>query len=59
MQIDLSGRNARNDQRADDAGAALPGAEGVLVGDLSTLAGMRSVAEQAAGERRTTCRSGR
>lgn len=39
--------HARNDQRADDARAALPGAEDVLVGDVSTLAGMRSVAEQA------------
>jgi NAD(P)-dependent dehydrogenase (short-subunit alcohol dehydrogenase family) len=39
--------HTRNDQRADDARAALPAAEAVLVGDLSTLAGMRSVAEQA------------
>ena len=39
--------HARNDRRADDARAALPDAAGVLVGDLSTLAGMRAVAEQA------------
>ena len=39
--------HARDDRRADDARAALPGAEDVLVGDLSTLAGMRAVADQA------------
>jgi NAD(P)-dependent dehydrogenase (short-subunit alcohol dehydrogenase family) len=39
--------HARNPRRADDARAALPAAEGVVVGDLSSLAGMRSVAEQA------------
>ena len=39
--------HARNDARADDARAALPAAEGVLVGDLSTIAGMRAVAGQA------------
>jgi hypothetical protein len=32
--------HARYASRADDARAALPGAEGVVVGDLSTLAGM-------------------
>jgi NAD(P)-dependent dehydrogenase (short-subunit alcohol dehydrogenase family) len=39
--------HARNHRRADDARAALPGASGVLVGDLSELAGVRAVAEQA------------
>jgi NAD(P)-dependent dehydrogenase (short-subunit alcohol dehydrogenase family) len=39
--------HARNDSRADDARAALPEAAGVVVGDLTDLAGMRSVAEQA------------
>ncbi|QXG74462.1 SDR family NAD(P)-dependent oxidoreductase [Modestobacter sp. L9-4] len=39
--------HARTDARADDARAALPAAEGVLVGDLSTLAGVRAVAGQA------------
>jgi NAD(P)-dependent dehydrogenase (short-subunit alcohol dehydrogenase family) len=39
--------HARNTQRADDAHAALPAASGVLVGDLSAIAGMRTVAEQA------------
>src|SRR4051794_4938687 len=39
--------HARNAGRADDARAALPEAEGVVVGDLTDLAGMRSVAEQA------------
>ena len=39
--------HARNVERADDARSALPAAEDVLVGDLSTLAGMRTVAEQA------------
>ena len=33
--------------RAEDARAALPAAEGVVVGDLSTMAGMRQVADQA------------
>jgi NAD(P)-dependent dehydrogenase (short-subunit alcohol dehydrogenase family) len=37
----------RNASRADDARAALPAAEAVVVGDLTDLAGMRSVAEQA------------
>jgi NAD(P)-dependent dehydrogenase (short-subunit alcohol dehydrogenase family) len=39
--------HARNETRADDARAALPAAEGVLVGDLSSIAGMRAVAGQA------------
>ena len=39
--------HARNDGRAADALAALPEAEGVLVADVSTLAGMRAAAEQA------------
>lgn len=39
--------HARNPGRADDARAALPGAQDVLVGDLSTLAGMHTVSEQA------------
>ncbi|MGY1845174.1 SDR family NAD(P)-dependent oxidoreductase [Modestobacter sp. SYSU DS0875] len=39
--------HARNESRAADARAALPAAEAVVVGDLSTLAGMRSVADQA------------
>ena len=39
--------HARNDARADDARSNLPQAEGVLVGDLSSIAGMRAVAEQA------------
>jgi NAD(P)-dependent dehydrogenase (short-subunit alcohol dehydrogenase family) len=38
--------HARNASRADDDRAALPGAEGVVVGDLSTLAGMRAVARR-------------
>lgn len=39
--------HARNEVRADDARRALPAVQDVLVGDVSTLAGMRSVAEQA------------
>jgi NAD(P)-dependent dehydrogenase (short-subunit alcohol dehydrogenase family) len=35
--------HARNEHRAQDARAALPDAEGVLVGDLSSLAGMHAV----------------
>jgi NAD(P)-dependent dehydrogenase (short-subunit alcohol dehydrogenase family) len=38
--------HARNEQRADDLKAALPKASAVLIGDLSTLAGMSYVAEQ-------------
>ncbi len=39
--------HARSEARAEDARAALPGAGAVLVGDLSTLAAMRDVADQA------------
>jgi NAD(P)-dependent dehydrogenase (short-subunit alcohol dehydrogenase family) len=39
--------HARNDARAKDAHGALPDAEQIVVGDLSALAGVRSVAEQA------------
>jgi NAD(P)-dependent dehydrogenase (short-subunit alcohol dehydrogenase family) len=39
--------HARNQTRADDTRAALPQADGVVIGDLSNLAGMRQVAEQA------------
>ncbi len=39
--------HARSETRAEDARAALPQAEAVLVGDLSTLAAMQGVAEQA------------
>jgi NAD(P)-dependent dehydrogenase (short-subunit alcohol dehydrogenase family) len=36
--------HARNDRRAGDARQALPSAEAVVVGDLTTIAGMRQVA---------------
>lgn len=39
--------HARNEVRAQAAQASAPGAEAVVVGDLSTLAGMRQAAEQA------------
>ncbi len=39
--------HARNDARAADARAALPACEAVVVGDVSTLGGMRAVAQQA------------
>jgi NAD(P)-dependent dehydrogenase (short-subunit alcohol dehydrogenase family) len=39
--------HARNDARAAQARAVLPGAEHVVVGDLSTIAGTRRVAEEA------------
>ena len=39
--------HARNDQRAADTRAALPEAEGVVIGDLQSVAGIRSVAVQA------------
>lgn len=39
--------HARNETRADDARAALGGAEAVVVGDLADLAAVRDVAEQA------------
>ncbi len=38
--------HARDPSRADDARAALPEAEAVVIGDVSTIAAMRSVAEQ-------------
>jgi len=39
--------HARNESRAADALRALPGAAAVVVGDLTTVAGMRQVAEDA------------
>jgi len=39
--------HARNEQRAADVSARLPTAAGVLIGDLSSIEAMRSVAEQA------------
>ena len=36
--------HARNEQRADEARAAVPGAAEVVVGDLSTMAGAEAVA---------------
>lgn len=39
--------HARDERRATEARAALPQTEGVVVGNVSTLAGMREVAEQA------------
>jgi NAD(P)-dependent dehydrogenase (short-subunit alcohol dehydrogenase family) len=39
--------HARNEARADDARRALPQAEAVVTGDLSSIDAMRSVAEQA------------
>ena len=41
--------HARNEARAEAARIALPHAEAVLIGDLSTLATMRDVAKQANG----------
>jgi NAD(P)-dependent dehydrogenase (short-subunit alcohol dehydrogenase family) len=38
--------HARNTQRAKDASASLSAAEALVVGDLSSVAGMREVAEQ-------------
>ena len=38
--------HARNEARAEDTRQALPQAEGVVVGDLSSIAGARAVAEQ-------------
>jgi len=38
--------HARNDARAADALAAVPDAAGVVVGDVSAIAGIRSVADQ-------------
>jgi NAD(P)-dependent dehydrogenase (short-subunit alcohol dehydrogenase family) len=39
--------HARSAARAQDARAALPAARAVVIGDLSSIAGMRQVAEQA------------
>src|ERR1700733_14730086 len=39
--------HARNEGRAEGARKGAPGAEGVIVGDVSTLAGMKKVAELA------------
>ncbi|MBE7213380.1 MAG: SDR family NAD(P)-dependent oxidoreductase, partial [Gluconacetobacter diazotrophicus] len=39
--------HARNERRAADARAAVPGAEAVLIGDVSELAAMRDLAAQA------------
>lgn len=39
--------HARKDQRADDARRALPEAETVVIGDVSTIAGIRQVAAAA------------
>ncbi len=39
--------HARNERRATDAARATPGAETVLVGELSTLGGMTRVAQKA------------
>ena len=39
--------HARDDARAEDAAAALPGASGVAVGDLSVVAGIHRAAESA------------
>jgi NAD(P)-dependent dehydrogenase (short-subunit alcohol dehydrogenase family) len=38
--------HARNEQRATDAGKAIPGSEAVVVGDLSSIAATREVANQ-------------
>src|SRR5665213_3403508 len=38
--------HARNAQRAEDARAQLPSAEAVVLGDLSSISGMRDVARQ-------------
>lgn len=39
--------HARTERRAADARAALPAAEAVVIGDVSTIAAMRAVADQA------------
>jgi NAD(P)-dependent dehydrogenase (short-subunit alcohol dehydrogenase family) len=39
--------HARNDARADEARVELPAAKDVVVGDLSSISGMRQVADQA------------
>src|SRR5437763_17191751 len=38
--------HARNQQRAQEATAAVPGAEAVVIGDLSSIAETKSVAQQ-------------
>ncbi len=38
--------HARNEKRAADTRAAVPASEHVVVGDLSSISGMKSVAEQ-------------
>ena len=38
--------HARNERRGEEALAAVPGAEAVVIGDLSSIAQTRSVAEQ-------------
>jgi hypothetical protein len=45
--------HARSEARAEGTRLALPQAEAVLVGDLSTLAAMRDVADQANGRGRS------
>ncbi len=49
--------HARGAARAEDARAALPAARAVVVGDLSSIAGMRQVAEQANAVGPSTTRS--
>ena len=44
--------HARSEARAGETRGALPEAEAVLVGDLSTVAAMRDVADQANGQGR-------
>ncbi|KAK3619458.1 hypothetical protein LTR56_024025 [Elasticomyces elasticus] len=39
--------HARNDDRAASAHKAVPGAEGVLIGDISTIAGSKNLAKKA------------
>jgi len=39
--------HARNDRRARETWSAMPDAEAILIGDLTTLAGMQHVAQQA------------
>jgi NAD(P)-dependent dehydrogenase (short-subunit alcohol dehydrogenase family) len=44
--------HGRSEERAAEAKAGVPDAEGVVVGDLTTIAGTRAVAEQAASSGR-------
>ena len=46
--------HARNDARAADAKAALPKAEAVVVGDLSSIAGPRTLQSKSTGSARST-----